>query len=389
MARRAGFPERVLMTADAVGGVWPYALDLARGLCRGGTHIGLAVMGPEPSAAQRAQAAAIDGVSLRWRPFRLEWMEHADDDLDDAMRWLADLHAEFDPDLVHVNGYALAASGLKTPAIVVCHSCVRTWWRAVHGTDAPAAWDPYTQRVIRGLHAADLVIAPSHAFLAGINRAYGDLPHTAVIHNGRDGAFAPAAHKDPIVLSCGRVWDLGKGGDLLDGLARSIPWPVYLAGEVRSPEGTTASTPAGLRLLGHLDEKTLTPWLARAAIYALPARYEPFGLSVLEAAKSGCALVLGDIDTLRELWGDAAVYADPSDEESLAAAAMRLIGDDALRRAMAARALRHAQCYGSERMVGAYVDAYRRARVLHERAGATACRGSVVAWAATGTEGPQ
>ncbi len=32
----------------------------------------------------------------------------------------------------------------------------------------------------------------------------------------------------------------------------------------------------------------------------LPARYEPFGLSVLEAALSGCALVLGDIPSLRE-----------------------------------------------------------------------------------------
>ena len=34
----------------------------------------------------------------------------------------------------------------------------------------------------------------------------------------------------------------------------------------------------------------------------LPARYEPFGLSILEAALSGCALVLGDLPSLRELW---------------------------------------------------------------------------------------
>ena len=52
--------------------------------------------------------------------------------------------------------------------------------------------------------------------------------------------------------------------------------------------------------------------MGRAAIYALPARYEPFGLSILEAALSGCALVIGDIPSLREIWADAALFV-PSD----------------------------------------------------------------------------
>ena len=60
-----------------------------------------------------------------------------------------------------------------------------------------------------------------------------------------------------------------------------------------------------MRLLGSLSPRALAAWLARAAIYCLPARYEPFGLSVLEAALSGCALVLGDIPSLREIWDDA------------------------------------------------------------------------------------
>ena len=47
-----------------------------------------------------------------------------------------------------------------------------------------------------------------------------------------------------------------------------------------------------------LSGEDIRPWFARAGIYALPAVYEPFGLSVLEAALSGCALVLGDIPSL-------------------------------------------------------------------------------------------
>jgi glycosyltransferase involved in cell wall biosynthesis len=53
--------------------------------------------------------------------------------------------------------------------------------------------------------------------------------------------------------------------------------------------------------------------MSRAAIYALPARYEPFGLSILEAALAGCALVIGDLPSLREIWGDAATYVRPGE----------------------------------------------------------------------------
>lgn len=55
----------------------------------------------------------------------------------------------------------------------------------------------------------------------------------------------------------------------------------------------------------------LAAWYSVASIYALPARYEPFGLTALEAALSGCALALGGIPSLRETWGSAARYVSP------------------------------------------------------------------------------
>jgi glycogen synthase len=110
----------------------------------------------------------------------------------------------------------------------------------------------------------------------------------------------------------------------------------------------------------------------------LPARYEPFGLGALEAAMSGCALVLGDIETLRELWDGAAVFADPRDDDALLDATMRLIADHDLRRAMAAQALRRVQHYSAAAMVDGYMSAYRR--VLFHRA-ATAVRPAAVAMA--------
>ena len=50
-------PRRVLMTADAVGGVWTYALDLAQGLNEADIAVRLAVLGPAPSPDQESPDA--------------------------------------------------------------------------------------------------------------------------------------------------------------------------------------------------------------------------------------------------------------------------------------------------------------------------------------------
>ena len=98
--------------------------------------------------------------------------------------------------------------------------------------------------------------------------------------------------------------------------------------------------------------------MSRASIFALPARYEPFGLSTLEAALRGCALVLGDIPSLREIWGDAALYARPDDEAGLADAIGKLAGDAAHRTELAARANLRAQLFTPARTARAMRDLY-------------------------------
>jgi glycosyltransferase involved in cell wall biosynthesis len=96
-----------------------------------------------------------------------------------------------------------------------------------------------------------------------------------------------------------------------------------------------------------------------AAIYALPARYEPFGLSALEAALSGCALVLGDLPSLREIWGDAALYVVPDDDRGLHEALRWLIANDARRTAFGVRARQRAEELGAAPMAERYLAAYR------------------------------
>jgi glycosyltransferase involved in cell wall biosynthesis len=91
---------------------------------------------------------------------------------------------------------------------------------------------------------------------------------------------------------------------------------------------------------------------------ALPARYEPFGLVALEAAMAGCALVLGDIPSLREVWGDAALFVNPEEDDELRDAIERLIAAPDARRALGLRARQRALTYSAGRMARLYRSVY-------------------------------
>lgn len=360
-------PERVLMTTDAVGGVWEYSLELAAGLCRRGIRVLLAAMGPAPSVAQARAAADIAGLVLAHRPFRLEWMSGAEVDLLPSAAWLSDLAAGFNPDIVHVNGYAHANLPWRCPVVVVCHSCVCSWWQAVRGERAPREWDAYRARVAAGLLRADLVIAPTGSFLDTIQQLYGiDPTRASAIPNARSGGFRVGFSKEQFVFSCGRAWDAAKGFDIVDRLAARLPWPVYVAGSTLDADGSSCRLPVHAHALGPLRQDELANWLAGASLFVLPARYEPFGLSILEAAMSGCALVLSELDTLRELWDGAAVFVRTQDEQGLYEAVTTLMNDPLRLHEMAALALLRAGRYSSEAMVDGYVRAYRQA-ALHRR----------------------
>ena len=351
------------MTADSVGGVWTYALDLIAALAPYDVTVTLAVMGPELSNAQRASLAPLDNVSLVEQPFELEWEADPWDDVEAAREWLLGIAARVHPDIVHLNGYALGNSPWPCPAVVVGHSCVLSWWEAVRHEPAPPRWSRYREAVRSGLAAADTVVTPTAAMLRSLQSHYGPLPRTRVIFNGRATPVLARHDKEPLVLCAGRLWDDAKNVRALVAAAPQISWPVYLAGALTLPSAdTTPPVPLDrVTYLGPLSRDEITGWMARASIYVLPARYEPFGLSALEAAQTGTALVLGGIDSLSEVWGDAAMFVPPDDSHAIAEAVEALIHDPARRAGLARRARERAAGLTPARMAAAYVDVYRDA----------------------------
>ncbi|MGE3539083.1 MAG: glycosyltransferase family 4 protein [Candidatus Tectimicrobiota bacterium] len=349
--------QRVLMTADTVGGVWTYALELVRALRDAPIHVGLATMGAPLSPQQRAAVQGLDNVTLYESTLKLEWMAEPWADVEAAGAWLLDLEARFQPDVIHLNGYAHGALPWQAPTLMVGHSCVLSWFAAVHGREAAAEWQRYRQEVQRGLRAADLVTAPTTAMLTALHTHYGPFTAAPAIANGRRSQdFLPAA-KAPYLFTAGRLWDAAKNVALLETVAPRLCWPIFVAGEPHHPAGGTARFTA-LQMLGPLAPTALAAWLGRAAIFVLPARYEPFGLSILEAGLAGCALVVGDLASLREVWGEAALFVPPDEPAALTDLLQGLLKHRGWREQMARRARARALGYTPERMARAYLALY-------------------------------
>ena len=356
----------VLMTADTVGGVWTYTRELLTQLSRRGIRITLVSFGELPTTSQLEWLEELADISFHPTAFRLEWMQDAQSDLEQSAELLKEIIAEEKPDLLHFNQFYYGALDCDLPRIVVAHSDVVTWWVAVHGAEpSDNEWiRGYRQNVERGWRAADLGIAPTTWMLNEACRYYGEPRRKAAICNGRDPKlFVPDQPKQDCAISVGRLWDAGKQPTLL--LHNDLPLQTILVGSEQSPVGAVASAQSAgnypkLRMLGPQTEAQLRELFARAALYIATSRYEPFGLAPVEAALSRCAIVANDIPSLREVWGEAAIYFETNNSTNLLLTIQELASNSARVRVYADRAFERARTiFNSERMAEDYLALYR------------------------------
>jgi len=349
--------QRVLMTADTCSPLWQYALELGRSLTAAGHDVALATTGGLPDREQRCEADAIAGLQLHASAYKPSALDDCSERRA-AGHWLFDLATAIQPSVVHLNGFDHADLPWKLPLLLAAHTCMESRWRAVHGTPVPESWRGYRQRIASALRMADLVVAPTRATLRELQQHHGPLRAARVIPNGRAGTNMPAPPKGEYVFSCGDPTDRNDNLAALGAAAARLSWPLCVA----SPGGLHADNHSDAmrdaRMLGRLSCSQAAHWLARAPVYALPARHGPVGLSLHAAALARCALVLGDIESLRETWDGAAIFVDPRDDEALAFALQRLIADKGARESYAELAFVRAQRFSASAMAVAYADAY-------------------------------
>ncbi|MFT6533710.1 MAG: glycosyltransferase involved in cell wall biosynthesis [Limimaricola cinnabarinus] len=348
---------KLLMTGDAVGGVWRFSLDLARALSSEGVEVSLLGFGPQPAPYARREAERY--VDLHWSDLPLDWLADGPEALMAVPHRIADLADRIGAALIHLNLPSQAA-GLETqiPVLAMSHSCVPSWFRAVKGSELPPDWNWLRELNARGLGRADLLVAPSQAHADLVTLCYGLQRPVEVVPNAATSIPA-VTQKAPFAYAAARWWDEGKNAAALDAAAARMNWPLKAFGALKGPQGQQAHFNHA-QAEGSVGHPVLRAVAARAGVFLSPSLYEPFGLAALEAASAGAALVLADIPTYRELWDEAALFADPRDPAALAAAANRLARDADLRGRLGAAALERAGDFAPARQA-------RRMRGLYER----------------------
>jgi len=356
-------PTRILMTTDAVGGVWTYSTTLASALADAGLEICLVIMGPAPQGGKRATLHDPRIRVIESGP-ALEWQDPQGDDLANARAFFAELEERLLPDIVHLNSFREASFDWMAPVLVVAHSCVNSWAVACGDKEwlSEPRWQHYTHAVATALNRAQGWVSPSAAFGEVVRNLYRPNSPGTVIWNGITPAAIEARSKRQIILAAGRMWDAAKNISALARAANGLPWPVLVAGPTLEPPWSDASA---LTLIGELPHGDLRLRMQHAAIFVSPALYEPFGLSVLEAAAAGCALVLSDIPTFRELWDGAALFVDPADAGALHRALASLCADDRERARLQSAARERAQRYTLAHTVEAYRSLYQSLIASH------------------------
>ena len=354
---------RILLTTDTIGGVWTFTRELSSELLRAGHDVALVSFGRRPSPEQLTWTVsqALE-LPCRFRYFSseapLEWMQMNNTSLPSGANELLRIAEQFCPDVLHSNQFCFGALDLGIPKLVTAHSDVLSWAAACRPNGLePSPWlGRYCELVRRGLSAADALSAPTRWMADALKAHYKFATPVHVILNGRtldvSHDIAPPAMKQAV--TAGRLWDEAKNISVL--LNVLSPWPILIAGDQRHEAAVAPEFISCAKLLGLLSQDSLTALFRASNVYLATSVYEPFGLAPLEAATCGCAVLANDIPSLREVWGDAAIYF--YDAESLSTLLLQLDVDEgalvAARRASHERALQ----LTAKRMAAGYLALY-------------------------------
>jgi glycosyltransferase involved in cell wall biosynthesis len=245
----------------------------------------------------------------------------------------------------------------------------------------------YLNKVVpRAVRGADRVIAVSQRTADDLTERLDVAPDKIrVIHLGVDPSFSPKRDAGKVTAVC-QKYELAppfvlavstleprKNYERLIAAfamaARSLGGPQMLV--IAGRKGwlyesvfeavTTHGVADRVRFLDYLTDDELATLYHAASALAMPSIYEGFGIPVLEAMASGTPVVCSTAGSLPEVAGDAALLVAPEDLDGLAAALVRLVADEPLRRMLIQRGLERAGAFTWDAAARGHVAVYHEA----------------------------
>ncbi len=197
--------------------------------------------------------------------------------------------------------------GLRIPAVVTIHDLSFEREPGLMGRK-----DRFVFRTVvpRAARRAARILTVSDRTREDLRGLYG-IPDERIVvtRNGVDRAFSPGAGAHDYALVVGAVQERKNPLAAL-AAAEEAGLPLVVAGPAKEPALARELERRGARLTGYVEQAELVELYRGAAVLLQASRYEGFGLPVVEAMASGTPVVAVDEPALREVGGDAVLYAD-------------------------------------------------------------------------------
>lgn len=97
-----------------------------------------------------------------------------------------------------------------------------------------------------------------------------------------------------------------------------------------------------------------------ALCFVFPSHYEGFGIPILEAFANGCPVCLSDASCFPEVAGDAALFFNPNDAQSMQDTLKEVLASNVLRNELKMKGLERSREFSLEKMVARTCDVYRK-----------------------------
>lgn len=323
-----------------------------------------------PSGPPVLEAAQVRTLSVDPRPFAWDQLH------------LPSLLSDYHIDVYHNPAFGLPIVK-PCPCICTVHDCIPRLFPDL----VPSGWRRFFEEwAERWVRLADHLICVSEHTKHDFVHLYGaDPDRCTVIYQTVPDYFRPLEDETlieavkakygvekPYVLCVGRV-ELRKNVPRLMRAFERLQaqegrhWQLVLAG----PKDADAQDPRGelpgvgrvgdVIVTGFVPEEDLVALYNGAVCLCFPSLYEGFGRPVLEAMQCGTPVITSRVSSLPEIAGDAALYVNPHDDDSVAAALAQLLGDEALRGTMQDEGLARARKFSREKQGRQLTQTYERA----------------------------
>lgn len=183
MVNRLGGMMKILMTTDNFGDAWYYSTELAGKLRKKGLEITLAIIGNPLSDQQKKQ---LDGIAYFNLECKLEWMKDPWPDMQIAKEWLLKIVKILQPDIVHMNTYAMGDITDNIPVIVNINFLGFNRWKAVLHKSNYSDLQFYEEKISETLKSAHMIIAPDKAMMKETETLFGNFKKKRLMYCGKE-----------------------------------------------------------------------------------------------------------------------------------------------------------------------------------------------------------